>query len=131
MWLIDRLTVNENLQRKDTAMTKTGTETGTETGTLGPTKEQIFLMYKDAMTVQNACNLSGVVFSFARHMKTLCDMGMDTERKNNHPVSVLFASKIASLTSSNSDEKFGKACREADKKVFEYMEENDLPKNNS
>lgn len=91
-----------------------------------PTKEQLFYMYKDARAVQDACNLSGVVFSFARHMQTLCDMGLDTERKNNHPVSVLFASKIASLTSSNSDAKFGRACRETDKRMKMYMEENDL-----
>lgn len=98
-----------------------------EPETSGPTKEQLFLMYKDAMTVQDACNLSGVVFSFARHMKTLCDMGLDTERKNNHPVSVLFASKIASLTRSNSDEEFSKAYREADKKMAGYMKEIALP----
>lgn len=102
------------------------TKTETETETPGPTKLQLYLMYKDALTVQDACNLSGVVFSFARHMQTLCDMGMDTERKNSHPVSVLFSSKIASLTRSNSDEEFSKAYREADKKMTEYMEANDL-----
>lgn len=55
-------------------------------------------MYEDALTVQGACNLSGVVFSFAEHMQTLCDMGLDTDEKNSHPVSVLFADKIADMT---------------------------------
>ena len=57
---------------------------------------------KDAIQVQDACNLSGVVFSFAQAMAAVCEeadrLGKGTEWKNNHPVSVLFASKLASLT---------------------------------
>jgi len=63
-------------------------------------QEQLIAAYRDAVQVQDACNLSGVVFSFARHMQTLCDMGLDTDQKNQHPVSVLFSSKITSLTGS-------------------------------
>jgi len=65
-----------------------------------PTLETHDRMYKDAVQVQDACNLSGVLFSFARHMQTLCDMGLDTDQKNRHPVSILFSCKIASLTGS-------------------------------
>ncbi len=63
-------------------------------------RENMRLAYKDALTVQDACNLSGVVYAFARHMETLCADGLDTDARNLHPVSVLFASKIASLTRS-------------------------------
>lgn len=59
---------------------------------------------EDALVVQNACNLSGVVFSWARHMQAVCDAanqyGKGTDWKNHHPVNVLFASKVASLTGS-------------------------------
>lgn len=54
--------------------------------------------YKDALFCQDACNLSGVLYSFSRHMKTLCDEIPDTKSRNTHPVAKLFASKIASLT---------------------------------
>jgi hypothetical protein len=60
--------------------------------------------YQTALDVQNACNLSGVVFSFAAIMQRLCDEafanGHGTEWKNSHPIAVLFASKIADLTRS-------------------------------
>ena len=51
-----------------------------------------------ALYVQNACNLSGVVYSFARAMSTMCEMGLDTDARNRHPISILFADKIISLT---------------------------------
>lgn len=57
---------------------------------------------KDAVLVQDACNLSGVVFAYGRAMKVICDesnrLHKDTDWKNCHPVAVLFASKVASLT---------------------------------
>jgi hypothetical protein len=52
----------------------------------------------DALMVQDACNLSGVVHSFARVMAILCDdarrLGKGTDWINHHPIAVLFASKI-------------------------------------
>lgn len=58
--------------------------------------------YEDSLTVQDACNLSGVVFSFAEAMQAICEesnvLGKGTDWKNNHPIAVLYASKIASLT---------------------------------
>ena len=74
----------------------------------------------DAITVQDACNLSGVVFSFARHMEAICramrEDGHGTDWKNAHPVAVMFASKIASLTHCEDMETFAAAyamCRTA------------------
>jgi hypothetical protein len=58
--------------------------------------------YKTALDIQDACNLSGVVYRWARIMERVCNEGYErgegTEWKNSHPINVLFASKIASLT---------------------------------
>jgi len=75
--------------------------------------KEINRMYQDALDVQNACNLSGVLFSFARHMQTLCDLGIDTDARNRHPVSILFSSKIASLTGSEGLDTFSEAYQRA------------------
>lgn len=55
---------------------------------------------RDALAVQGACNLSGVVFSLARHMQTLCDLPANkgTDWKNHHPVVVLFMVQLAHLS---------------------------------
>lgn len=65
--------------------------------------------YQDAVEVQSACNLSGVVFSFARAMQAICNETNGTEEKNAHPIAVLYASKIASLTQCENFETFKKA----------------------
>ena len=58
--------------------------------------------YKDAIAVQDACNLSGVVFDFARVMEDICQeaqqLGRGTDWKNSHVLSILWANKIAELT---------------------------------
>ena len=56
--------------------------------------------YKTAVQVQDACNLSGVVFEWARIMQRICNETRDkgTDAKNLHAINVLFASKVASLT---------------------------------
>lgn len=57
--------------------------------------------FKEALAVQDACNLSGVVFAFSRAMEAICkeasEKGYGTEWKNRHPVSKLFADKITML----------------------------------
>ena len=53
--------------------------------------------YKTAITIQDACNLSGVVHEFSRILSRMCDDGLDTDARNRHPISILFADKIASL----------------------------------
>lgn len=56
-------------------------------------------LIREAWLVQDACNLSGVVFSFARAMERLCTLvPRSTGERNQHIVSKLFASKIMSLT---------------------------------
>ena len=53
----------------------------------------------EAYQVQDACNLSGVVHSFSNAITDLRANGIkDTAAINSHPVSVMYASKIASLT---------------------------------
>ena len=58
--------------------------------------------WNDAMQVQNACNLSGVVKSFAAVMEKIFDKGFDerqgTEWINHHPICRLYAEQIAYLT---------------------------------
>ena len=60
-----------------------------------------------ALDVQDACNLSGVVHSFSRVMSFLSDeanrTGKGTDWKNKHPIAVLFADKISSLTNMNNN----------------------------
>lgn len=84
--------------------------------------ERVSRMYADALIVQDACNLSGVVYSFARHMKTLADMGItDTDARNRHPISVLFSSKIASLTGSEDFQNFSRAYGEVKQNVYKAV----------
>jgi hypothetical protein len=53
---------------------------------------------QDALDVQNACNLSGVVHGFSRAMSDLCQLVSGTDARNNHPICILWADKIAHLT---------------------------------
>ena len=63
--------------------------------------EDLARIAQDAMAVQSACNLSGVVLSFAQAMRVLNDemrkanQGMDFVR--NHPVTRLFVEQISFL----------------------------------
>jgi hypothetical protein len=56
---------------------------------------------QDALDCQDACNLSGVVFSFAEAMHAICDaqqlIGESTKWKNTHPIVTLFLSKLSDL----------------------------------
>lgn len=56
---------------------------------------------QSALDAQDACNLSGVVFSFAKVMQVICDeanrLGKGTEWKNQHPIVVLYLDKLADL----------------------------------
>ena len=66
---------------------------------------------KLAIDVQDACNLSGVVHSFSTIISELRNDHniQNTDELNHHPVCVMFASKIASLTDSETPSEFGKA----------------------
>jgi hypothetical protein len=66
------------------------------------TDEEMTMMVINAINVQDACNLSGVVHSFSRILSHLWiyanEHGYGTYWVNLHPLSVLFANKITSLS---------------------------------
>ena len=58
---------------------------------------------KEAIEVQNASNLSGVVHSFAKAMTDLREAAnvegwASTEKINTHPIAIVWAGKIADLS---------------------------------
>jgi hypothetical protein len=59
-------------------------------------------IHRNALDVQSASNLSGVVLQFARDMKRINDevraSGGGTEQVNKHPVCRLYAEQIAWLS---------------------------------
>ena len=59
---------------------------------------------REALAVQDACNLSGVVHGFSRAITELRVVLRDpgTDAINAHPVCVLWADKIAHLTGTQS-----------------------------
>ena len=62
---------------------------------------------------QDSTNLLLLLHCFAKAMQLICDdchcLNKDTDWKNHHPVAVLFASKIASLTHSEGGLEFSAA----------------------
>ena len=54
--------------------------------------------FENALDVQSACNLSGVVHSFADTMNRLSNEGLDTKQRNGHPICRLYAEQIAYLS---------------------------------
>lgn len=68
---------------------------------------------REAILVQDACNLSGVVHSFSRVMSLLSEISnrqkRGTDWKNHHPIAVMYASKIAALTGAELSSVFSKA----------------------
>lgn len=77
-------------------------------------REQVLAeLCQKALTVQDACNLSGVVHEFSLVMSQLSILadaqGFGTDWKNTHPVAVLYSSKIASLTHSEHPLEFSRA----------------------
>lgn len=59
-------------------------------------------MAQQALDVQTACNLSGIVHSFAEIVSAMrTEHHMDTAQCNRHPVCVLFSDKIADMTGSS------------------------------
>lgn len=64
---------------------------------------------REALAVQDACNLSGVAHGFSRAMADLCTLVPNTDERNTHPIAILWSSKIASLTGSESVSTFSGA----------------------
>jgi hypothetical protein len=86
------------------------------------TKKTMQDVAKDAILVQNACNLSGVVHAFSTAVTVLREQRDCTGTKwvNEHPVSILFSAKIASLTGvAHIAEGFEKAYEECQKLAAE------------
>src|ERR1035441_9904933 len=54
---------------------------------------------QSALDVQNACNLSGVVFSFANAMGAICNnlRDLSTKDRNKHPIVTLYLLKLCEL----------------------------------
>lgn len=52
----------------------------------------------EALQVQDASNLSGVVHRFSQILSGMCELGWDTPTRNQHPICQCFADKIAALT---------------------------------
>lgn len=71
-------------------------------------------LFINAVYVQDACNLSGVVHSFARDVSRLRQLeSLGTDALRTHPICVLYSSKIASLTGSELGIEFSRAYGEA------------------
>jgi hypothetical protein len=67
-----------------------------------------------AIAVQDACNLSGVIYSFSIIISDLREIARAegwecTEKINQHPVSILYSDKIASLTGCRNDPSYAEA----------------------
>lgn len=67
--------------------------------------------YQDALAVQSACNLSGVVHDFSSIMTRLWEeareKGKGTDWVNHHPICILFAEQVMFLAhNGNSTEYF-------------------------
>jgi hypothetical protein len=71
--------------------------------------------YANAITVQDACNISGVIKSMASVLDRINDTahtkGLGTDWINRHPILILYASKLASLTHSEFQNEFSTAYR--------------------
>jgi hypothetical protein len=63
-------------------------------------------IYRTALEVQEASNLSGVVFQFAHDMKVICEevrrKGGGTDAINRHPVCRIYAEQILWLAGGGS-----------------------------
>jgi hypothetical protein len=76
--------------------------------------------YQNAISVQDACNLSGVVRSWGNVVSRIWeeareDSGRGTEWVNMHPINVMYASKVASLTGYEDMPKYSDAYSECRK----------------
>ncbi len=76
--------------------------------------------YKRAVDVQDACNLSGVVNSFSSVLSKIWEEcrkvdGRGTMWVNEHPISILYSSKIASLSGSEVSARFAKSLDMSDR----------------
>lgn len=80
--------------------------------------------YKEALDVQSASNLSGVVLAFGRATCRIWEeareCGEGTAWVNTHSIAVMYSSKIASLTGSEMPEQFHTAYLACEQKSKEH-----------
>ncbi len=87
-------------------------------------------IYENALFIQGACNLSGVVHQFSRDMEVICEesrkLGTGTLERNTHPVVLLYVDKLAHLCGLQSTEapitKLSKAFDVCEKKAQEAQD---------
>lgn len=62
--------------------------------------DELRALAREALAVQDAVNLSGVVLSWGRAIQKLrdCMPGVSTRELNQHPINQLWADKVAHLT---------------------------------
>lgn len=75
---------------------------------------------QEALDVQNACNLTGVVHGYSRAMTRLRELYPDesTHFFNLHPISILWADKIAHLTETQG---FDERVQQAYTEVYKFL----------
>lgn len=82
-----------------------------------PAPKTLQQLAKEALDVQNACNLCAIVKSWSEALVRLRELGeyVGNDAENRHPVNVLFAGKVESLTGCNSSEAFSSAFYNAER----------------
>lgn len=77
--------------------------------------------YEMAIFSQSACNLSGIVFEFARVMEKICEEsnrdGHGTEWKNTHEIARLYSEQIRHLTDKRDWTEAYRICQEKAKEA--------------
>jgi len=80
-----------------------------------------------AYQAQDAVNLSGIVFEFAKVMEKLREEatkeGHGTDWKNTHPICIMYADKIHSLTLAFKYENVSQAFEECRKHIKSYLDD--------
>lgn len=67
-------------------------------------KEPLYRAVREAIDVQDASNLSGVLLTWVRYQPILKDLcGGNNDRYHKHPVNIMFLSKVTSLMGVNAD----------------------------
>ncbi len=81
-------------------------------------------VYKNALQVQDACNLAGVVHQFSRDMTVVCEQvraaGGGTDQINTHAICRLYAEQVAWLSGAGScsdNESYRRAYEECQKRA--------------
>jgi hypothetical protein len=73
--------------------------------------------YQRALDIQDACNLCGVVIAFSDVLQRILEQTASTDATNQHPIAVLYASKISSLTEVELPSSFSQAYRECSRRA--------------